>query len=174
MTIRPPATNRPVLDPTAGTRAMWFDKHDPRAVFGDIRREEVRVTDRSHGRPDGSRVLTIDPDVVLDFRALPFDDHEFRLVVFDPPHLVRAGGRSWLAARYGVLGADWRDDLRAGFAECFRVLRPGGTLVFKWAEVQVPLRDVLALTPEVPLFGHRSGLRSGTHWAVFLKGEGCE
>jgi len=77
--------------------------------------------------------------------------------------------RSWLAARYGRLGADWRDDLRAGFSECFRVLRPEGTLIFKWNEAQVPLRDVLALAPQPPLFGHRSGRRSMTHWLAFFK-----
>ncbi|MDF3823072.1 anhydro-N-acetylmuramic acid kinase, partial [Leptospira sp. 96542] len=41
----------------------------------------------------------------------------FKLVAFDPPHLVRAGPRSWLAAKYGKLSQDWREDLRAGFAE---------------------------------------------------------
>lgn len=161
----------PALDPTAGTRSMWLDKHDPRALFGDIRTEQITVTDQSHGRAGGTRTLTIAPDVQLDFRALPFADQTFRLVVFDPPHLVNAGKRSWLAARYGVLSGDWRDDLRAGFAECFRVLKPGGTLVFKWSEVQIPTRDVLALTPERPLFGHPSGKRAGTHWLVFLKEE---
>jgi SAM-dependent methyltransferase len=47
--------------------------------------------------------------------------------------------------------------LRLGFAECFRVLRPGGTLIFKWNETQVPLKEVLALTPHKPLFGHPNG-----------------
>lgn len=79
------------------------------------------------------------------------------LVVFDPPHLHTAGQKSWLAAKYGKLGDNWRDDLRLGFAECFRVLRPGGTLIFKWNETQVPLKEVLALTPHKPLFGHPNG-----------------
>ena len=88
---------------------------------------------------------------------------------FDPPHVVRAGPRSWLAAKYGKLGKDWRDDLRAGFAECFRVLEPEGVLVFKWNETQVKLREVLALTPEKPLFGQVSGRGGLTHWLVFMK-----
>lgn len=163
-----------VLDPTAGTRAMWVDKTDPRAVYGDARNESITLTDRSHGRAGGTRTLTIAPDAQMDFRSLPFPDASFRLVVFDPPHLVNAGARSWLAARYGTLGSDWRDDLRRGFAECFRVLRPGGVLVFKWSEVQVPLKGVLELTPETPLFGHPSGKRAGTHWITFLKAEAQE
>ena len=113
----------------------------------------------------------IEPDTLLDFRALPYADGAFHLVAFDPPHLVQAGPRSWLAAKYGKLSDDWRADLRAGFSECFRVLRPYGTLVFKWNETQVKLREVLALTPERPLFGNTSGKKAGTHWLVFIKGE---
>ena len=160
-----------VLDPCCGTRMMWFDKTDQRALFGDARTESITVTDRTRGRQDGTRTLSITPDVQMDFRALPFPDDTFRLVVFDPPHLTKAGAKSWLAARYGVLGSNWRDDLRQGFSECFRVLMPGGVLIFKWSEVQVPLREVLALTDAIPLFGHASGKRSGTHWVSFLKDE---
>jgi SAM-dependent methyltransferase len=81
---------------------------------------------------------------------------------------VRAGQRSWLAAKYGKLGQDWRDDLRAGFAECFRVLATDGVLVFKWNETQVRVGEVLALTPVPPLFGHISGRKGLTHWLVFM------
>ena len=162
-----------VLDPCCGGRMMWFDPQDQRCLFGDRRSESLVVTDRTH-REDGTRALSIHPDARIDFRKMPFADDTFPLVVFDPPHLVRAGPRSWLAAKYGKLGADWRDDLRAGFAECFRVLRPSGVLIFKWSEVQVPTRDVLALTPETPLFGHPSGKRGGTHWITFIKPGGSD
>ncbi len=161
-------TTPTVLDPCCGSRMMWFDKADPRATFGDRRRETITVTDRTH-REDGTRTLQIEPDTLMDFRALPFPDGTFRLIAFDPPHLVRAGPKSWLAAKYGKLGADWRDDLRAGFAECFRVLKDEGVLVFKWNETQVPVRDVLALTPHRPLFGQVSGRSGLTHWLTFMK-----
>ena len=147
----------------------WFDKEHPSVIYGDCRRETLEVTDRSHGKQDGKRVLNIDPDVVMDFRSIPFPDDSFHLVAFDPPHLVRAGKKSWLAAKYGKLGPDWREDLRAGFGECFRVLRPYGTLVFKWNEDQVKVGEVLSLSPVPPLFGNTSGRRSGTHWIVFMK-----
>lgn len=127
------------------------------------------MTDRSHGRADGTRTLRVEPDVQFDFRAIPFADESFKLVAFDPPHLVRAGPRSWMAAKYGKLGADWQDDLRAGFAECFRVLATDGVLVFKWNETQVKIREVLACTPVAPLFGNTSGKKAGTHWIVFMK-----
>jgi len=157
-----------VLDPCCGSRMMWLDKQDPRAIFGDRRSETITVTDRTH-RTDGTRTLRIEPDVLLDFRALPYPANSFRLVAFDPPHLVRAGPRSWLAAKYGKLSQDWRTDLRQGFAECFRILEPGGVLVFKWNETQVKLAEVLATTEEKPLFGQVSGRNGLTHWLVFMK-----
>lgn len=150
---------------------MWFDKTDSRAIFGDLRSEVITVTDRSH-RDDGTRVLRIEPDTLMDFRALPYADGTFRLVAFDPPHLVRAGPQSWLAAKYGKLGVDWRDDLRAGFAECWRVLAEHGVLVFKWNETQVRVGEVLPLTPARPLFGQVSGRSGMTHWLVFMKSGG--
>lgn len=148
---------------------MWFDRQNPDAIFGDQRSERLTVTDNSHGNASGLREICIEPDTLLDFRALPYPDGAFKLVAFDPPHLVNAGPRSWLAAKYGKLSDNWRDDLRRGFAECFRVLASDGVLVFKWNETQVPTRDVLALTPVTPLFGHTSGKRANTHWLVFMK-----
>ena len=158
-----------VLDPCCGSRMMWLDRHRPDTIFGDRRHETITVTDRSHGNPGGTRTLSIEQDTLMDFRALPFADGSFKLVAFDPPHLVTAGPRSWLAAKYGKLGKDWRDDLRAGFAECLRVLDADGVMVFKWNETQVKVSEVLALAPIPPLFGHLSGRVGLTHWLVFMK-----
>ncbi|MFM0503900.1 class I SAM-dependent methyltransferase [Paraburkholderia caffeinilytica] len=157
-----------ILDPCCGSRMFWFDANHPSAVFGDARSESIVVTDRSHD-PAGTRTLNIDPDVLMDFRDLPYPEDSFKLVVFDPPHLVRAGPRSWLAAKYGKLGADWREDIRKGFAECFRVLEPHGVLIFKWNETQIKVSEILSLTECAPLFGHKSGKRSDTHWICFMK-----
>lgn len=74
-----------------------------------------------------------------------------------------------LTKKYGHLTGNWREELRKGFAECFRVLKPQGTLIFKWAESDHPVSEVLALTPEKPLFGHKSGKKSATHWIAFMK-----
>lgn len=147
---------------------MWGDKHNPDVVFGDCRNEVIVVTDRSHGKIEGKRTLSIEPDTLLDFRALPFPDGAFMHVVFDPPHLHTAGPRSWLAAKYGKLSDTWREDLRRGFEECFRVLDKDGTLVFKWNETQVKVGEVLELTPHKPMYGHISGRKGLTHWLVFM------
>lgn len=163
-----------ILDPCCGSRMMWFDFMQSNVIFGDQRRETIVVTDRSHGREDGTRTLRIEPDVLLDFRDLPYPDNTFRLVAFDPPHLERAGKNGWMAAKYGRLGPLWRDDLRAGFSECFRVLEPEGILVFKWNETNVKVGEVLALTPLRPLFGQVSGHRQMTHWLVFMKPTSAE
>ncbi|WHP66917.1 class I SAM-dependent methyltransferase [Phaeobacter inhibens] len=146
---------------------FWFNRHDERAVFGDQRRETHTLKDKSS--KGGSRELIIDPDVLMDFRDMPFPAGTFSLVVFDPPHLIDCGPKSWLALKYGKLRNDWRDDLRAGFAECFRVLKPEGTLIFKWNEDQIRVSEILNLTDAKPLFGNRCGRTAKSHWLVFMK-----
>jgi SAM-dependent methyltransferase len=160
-----PVVLPPVLDACCGGKAMWFDKADPRAVFVDRRKEEHMIY-RGEKPPQH---LIVAPDVVADFTALPFPDESFWHVVFDPPHCNRCSESGWLAKKYGKLVAGWEDMLRGGFEECFRVLRPHGTLIFKWSSVQIPLARVLALTPERPLYGHRSGANMKTHWLAFMK-----
>ncbi len=160
----------PVLDACCGSRMFWFDRQDRRAVFVDRRAERLSLPDVSS--TGGSRELVVAPDVLADFTALPFADGTFALVVFDPPHLERNGARSWMAAKYGTLGGGWPEMLRAGFAECFRVLRQDGVLIFKWCADEIPVSRILALTPQRPLFGHRSGRQSKTHCIAFIKREG--
>lgn len=153
-----------ILDPCCGSRMFWFDKKHPAVIFGDIRTEQKTLCD--------GRSLTVCPDVTLDFRDLPYADGAFKLVSFDPPHLVRAGAESWMKAKYGVLNPNtWQEDLRRGFAECFRVLATDGVLVFKWNETQILTSQILSLTDQQPLFGHPSGKKGGTHWIVFMKVE---
>ena len=156
-----------ILDACCGSRMFWFDRKNPDVVFLDKRRENHTLKDKSS--KGGSRQLVIDPDILGDFTALPFKDNRFSLVVFDPPHLTGNGDSGWLAKKYGKLRTNWRDDLREGFAECFRVLRPSGILVFKWNEHKIPVSQVLELTPVRPLFGNRTGRLSKSHWIVFMK-----
>jgi hypothetical protein len=146
---------------------FWFDKSDQRCLFVDKRRESHILPDSSS--KGGSRSLVIEPDMLVDFTDMPFPDESFPLVVFDPPHLVKNGKSGWLAKKYGKLEGDWRGDLCKGFAECFRVLKTEGTLVFKWNETDIPVSEVLKLTNERPLIGNRCGKNGKTHWLIFIK-----
>ncbi|EJA6949920.1 class I SAM-dependent methyltransferase [Salmonella enterica] len=151
-----------ILDMCCGSRMFWLDKNDIRALFSDIRAEE-------HTLCDGRR-LVIRPDLIADFRALPFADASFPVVVFDPPHLERVGDNAWMGKKYGWLNKDtWRSDLQAGFKEAFRVLRPQGVLIFKWNETQIPVSQILALTDVKPIIGQRTGKSDKTHWIIFVK-----
>jgi len=154
----------PVLDACCGGRMFWFDPNHPDVVFMDKRRENL-VADSRQGR----RAIIVNPDIVADFTKMPFPDEHFQLVVFDPPHLLRNGKNSWMAKKYGTLKGDWKAEMREGFAECWRVLKSGGTLIFKWNEGDIPVSQVLALAPAPPLIGNRCGKTARSHWIVFLK-----
>jgi SAM-dependent methyltransferase len=152
-----------IVDVACGGRMFWFNKKHPATLFLDQR--TMPPTKMSNGA-----TLEVKPDMLMDFRKLDLPSDHFSLVVFDPPHVLNAGDKSFLAKKYGYLKPDtWRADLAAGFSECFRVLKPDGVLVFKWCEMHIPVKDILALTPELPLFGNRSGKASKTHWVVFMK-----
>lgn len=156
----------PILDATCGGRMMWFDKNNPNAIFCDARSEQFT---KRFGSNNAERTIEVKPDVVSDFRNLPFPDEAFSLVVLDPPHIKGISGETWTAKAYGSLSEDWRDELRDGFNECMRVLKPLGTLVFKWSETQIPTREVIKAIGTDPLFGHRSGKKMNTHWMCFMK-----
>lgn len=159
----------PILDACCGGRMFYFDKEDERVIFQDIRDEEIPLTKGG--------LFKVHPDVVADFRDMPWPDNTFRMVVFDPPHMVYYSRsedasherRGDLYAEYGELRKDWREYLRRGFSECFRVLAPGGFLIFKWSDTDIKVKNILALTPERPVFGHKSGKAMGTHWICFMK-----
>ena len=150
-----------ILDTACGSRMFWFDKKKDGVVFGDIRKETQVLSD--------GRVLQILPDVQLDFTALPFPSNTFEMVVFDPPHLLKVGDTSWLAKKYGKLFADWRNVLQGGFDECFRVLMPNHFLIFKWNSTDISVSSITEHAPHTPLFGHKSGKNSKTHWLCFRK-----
>ena len=155
-----------ILDVCCGGRMMWFDKDDDRVIFLDKRKENHTYIGGAQVKEYG---IHIAPDVQSDFTALPFQNETFSLVVFDPPHFSKIGITSHTAKKYGKLPPDWKIMLRDGFAECFRVLRPDGFLIFKWNEYEIPVSDILALAPEKPLFGNRYGKTAMTHWIGFTK-----
>lgn len=148
-----------ILDACCGSRMFWFDKSNKNTVFMDNRTLEDTLCD--------GRTLSVNPDVIGDFRSIPFDDNTFKLVVFDPPHLIHAGENSWLAKKYGVLDVNtWKKDLKQGFQECMRVLEDYGVLIFKWNDEQIKFGEILKVIDYKPLFGDKRGK---TRWTVFMK-----
>lgn len=157
-----------ILDVTCGSRTIWFNKHHPNALYCDKRTAEYTGLWKSTAK-DAERKCIISPDVVCDFTDLPFNDNTFSLVVFDPPHLKNVGENAWLAKKYGRLDENWPTMLHDGFAECMRVLKPDGVLIFKWNEYDIAASDVWNAIGQKPLFGHRSGKQMKTFWACFMK-----
>ena len=171
---------KPILDACCGGKMFYFDKHDNRVLFQDIRKIKTTLCD--------GRTFEVAPDIQADFTNMPYPDNSFSMVVFDPPHLLYSRERKsklfnacvafkdkpiptgWQHIKYGMLDTDWRDKLRKGFDECFRVLRKGGFLIFKWNETDIKVSEILKLTFEKPIFGHISGKRANTHWICFMKG----
>ena len=169
---RPQLVEQEILDATCGGRSVWLP--------GNKRRDDTLYIDKRERDPgflgqDG-RTYSVDPDEIQDFRDLPYPDESFNLVVFDPPHKKLSNGMESLTGyinrAYGVLNAEtWQSDLRAGFEELWRLLRPGGTLVFKFSDGEIDFQDVLELAPAEPLFGTTTHNRktSETRWFVFYK-----
>lgn len=150
--------NKKILDACCGSRMFWFNKENKNTVYMDNRTEDATLCD--------GRKLIVKPDVIADFRKMPFENESFHLVIFDPPHLLKAGDTSFLKLKYGRLDETWQQDIEQGLSECWRVLKQNGTLIFKWNEEQITLPMVKPLLPCEPLIGQRRGK---TVWLVVFK-----
>lgn len=171
--------NSPILDACCGGKMFYFDKHDDRVLFQDIRKLETTLCVGRH--------FEVAPDVQADFTDMPYPNDCFSMVVFDPPHLLRnisdckmqdiydsprskSRVTGYQMIKYGALGnADWKDVLHKGFVECFRILKPGGFLIFKWNEQQIPTEKIIEVIGRKPLFGHTSSKGQHTIWMCFIK-----
>ena len=115
---RPGAT---VLDVTANSRKMWAGvSWSGPVTYADI---DPKTT----------------PDVVADFRALPFAASSYDVIVFDPPHLPVAAASPMSSEQYtrdyGLNHAPKADNVSGYFApfltEAKRVLREDGLIFAK-------------------------------------------
>tara|TARA_R110002124_G_scaffold173151_1_gene340730 strand:+ start:2254 stop:2739 length:486 start_codon:yes stop_codon:yes gene_type:complete len=154
-----------VLDACCGGRMFWYDKENPDALFMDCR--EIPKGFFPNGwNPNWS----VDPDVIADFRNMPFPEKRFKMVVYDPPHLHRGSEKSVMNKKYGLLNKEtWELDLVAGFKECWRVLDDYGVLIFKWNEANIKTSYLIKLLPHKPLFGNFTGKSGNTIWMSFIK-----
>lgn len=151
-----------ILDACCGSKMFWYDRHEEHTTYMDIRKEILTYQDRNL-----TRKAEINPDVIGDFRKMPFESETFDLVIFDPPHLIKAGKESWLSKKYGTLDlVTWKEDIRRGFDECLRVVKTNGVVLFKWNEDQIPFKEVLKIISKRPILGDK---KSKTKWSVFIK-----
>lgn len=96
------------LDPTYGKGGFWTVWRPKKLVGRDLNPEKS-----TNGQS-------------MDFRELPFKDHAFDVVVFDPPYkLSGTPAMGEMDERYGIDEAmDWKDKMaliRDGAKECARV-----------------------------------------------------
>ncbi|MFP8820234.1 SAM-dependent methyltransferase [Enterobacter cloacae] len=104
-------------------------------------------------------------DMCCGSRMFWFNKRDTRTLFAD----IRSEEHELCDGRRLVIRPDLITDLRAGFKEAFRVLRPQGVLIFKWNETQIPVSKILALTGEKPAIGQRTGKNDKTHWIIFVK-----
>ena len=153
---------------------FYHDKESDAVMFSDIRELHTKLCD--------GRELHIQPDKIIDVTNMEnIADEAFSYIIFDPPHLVKVGESSWLAQKYGQLPVLWEEWMTKAFAECFRVLKPGGMLLFKWSDEDIPHKNVLRCAlPYLPLAGDKQGKTRWTtveefyKWAVKHDCEGME
>ena len=58
-----------ILDMCCGSKMFWFEKNREDVIFTDIREFEDILSD--------GRIIRVNPDIVADFRKLPFEDEKF-------------------------------------------------------------------------------------------------
>lgn len=151
---------KPILDACCGARMFWFNKDNPLVDFQDIREEECVCSD--------GRYLLVKPNFIGDYTSMKMPDRSYKLVVWDPPHLIQPGENSIYKKKYGGLDKDsWKDNIRKGFKECMRVLDDYGVLIFKWSDVDAKVKTVIKVIGEIPLFGHKTSRHC--IWMVYMK-----
>lgn len=80
------STRSKILDMSAGSRAIWFDKAShPDRLFIDHR-------------------ATANADIICDSKCLPLADNQYDLIVFDPPHTANSPDQQghWSPELYGL------------------------------------------------------------------------
>ena len=155
-----------ILDACCGGKMFWYDRNHPNVIFQDIRKKERGFVKYSPG-------YSVNPDIVGDFRKMDFPDESFKLVVFDPPHLIEKG-TSIMSKKYGFFGGigELKKDIKKGFDECWRVLEDYGVLIFKWNEASIKRKEIIEIIGKEPLFGQTGASNKDkicTIWFCFMK-----
>ena len=149
---------KPILDVCCGGKMFYFDKNNDSVLFCDKRQFKTKIDEK---------FFSVKPDMLIDFKFLPFKDESFHLVIFDPPHIIRGSEKSFMVQKYGLLPKNYKEELAKGFKECMRVLKTNGTLIFKWSESQIKLNEIIKCFNKEPLIAQKTSKTS--HFCVFFK-----
>jgi hypothetical protein len=153
-----------ILDVCCGGKMMWFDKDNKNTLFCDIRECEK-------GYIQYCPNWECKPDVICDYKDLPFEENSFKLIVWDIPHMINET-TGIISKKYGSLGNNWKEDTKKAFDSIWRVLDIHGTLIFKYSDLNIKITDMLKLFPVKALFGTKSKKAvNSTYWIVFFKTE---
>jgi len=74
-----------------GGKMFYTNKNDERVLFCDERKFQKRYLN--------TNLFSVEPDLIIDFKALPFDDESFYLVIFDPPHIIWGSQKKLFSAK---------------------------------------------------------------------------
>ncbi len=147
-----------ILDACCGGRHMWRDKNNKNTVYMDIRQVEKGTIEL---QPNWS----VQPDVIGDYRDMPFDDEAFRYVIWDIPHKIKHDN-GIITMKYGYLGESWQHDLTVAFVEIMRVLKPQGMLIFKFNDLAIPFNEIRKCFPmqEIGFTPTKKGVNTTAFW----------
>ena len=144
-----------ILDATAGSRGIWYQKNLPFVIFMDKRKGKFV----SYFSPKRKRYYDVNPDVVATWDNMPFEKETFDMVLFDPPHIVKnpSDKKCRMEIQYSSLDkSTWKQTLKIAFKELFKVLKPEGFLILKWCETDIKIMEVIKLSPYKPMFSNMS------------------
>ena len=77
---------KPILDVCCGSKMFYFNKDNPDVLFMDCRQIEETLCD--------GRKLEVKPDIIADFRKIPFSDKSFSMVVFRSAAFIESRRKS--------------------------------------------------------------------------------
>ena len=153
-----------ILDVCCGGRMMWFDKNNKDTLYCDIRECEK-------GHIEHCPNWECKPDVICDYKDLPFDDKSFKLIVWDIPHIIKDSG-GIINKKDGSLGDNLKEDTKKAFDSIWSKLDIHGTLIFKYSDLNIKITDMLKLFSVKALFGTRTKKSvNSTYWICFFKTE---
>lgn len=115
-------------------------------------------------------VLDLDDEGTSIFsRKKPLSEKTLERIYAGLIKFVAGGKDKWLLKYNSINGNTGIRILPSIDEPCPTVSCQRRFLIFKWNEFQIPVNKILEIFEAQPLFGHKSGKNSQTHWMCFMK-----